>query len=191
MRIDSGDLAGLARETRRLLDEAGFDKAVIVASGDLEEHRIAEMCRAGTPIDIWGVGTELGTSRDSPVVNGVYKLVAELSDGSWRGVAKLSEGKMTLPGTKQVFRRFDDGEMAEDIVGTAEERLDGEPQLVPAMREGEIVHLETLEEMRERTRRSLDSLPVALRSPGEKPPYAVRYSDALTEAARALGEPVS
>ena len=191
VRIDSGDLAGLARVARRLLDEAGFDKAVIVASGDLEEHRIAEMCRAGTPIDIWGVGTELGTSRDSPVVNGVYKLVAELSDGSWRGVAKLSEGKMTLPGTKQVFRRFDDGEMTEDIVGTAEERLDGEPQLVPAMREGEIVHPETLEEMRGRTRRSLDSLPVALRSPGEKPPYAVRYSDALTEAARSLGEPAS
>jgi nicotinate phosphoribosyltransferase len=190
VRIDSGDLAALAREARRLLDEAGFDKAVIVASGDLEEHRIAEMCRAGTPIDIWGVGTELGTSRDSPVVNGVYKLVAELSDGAWRGVAKLSEGKATLPGTKQVFRRFDDGEMAEDIVGTAEEKLDGEPQLVPAMRKGEIVHPETLEEMRERTRRSLDSLPVALRSPGEKSPYPVRYSDALTEAARSLGEPV-
>jgi nicotinate phosphoribosyltransferase len=124
------------------------------------------------------------------VVNGVYKLVAELSDGTWRGVAKLSEGKMTLPGTKQVFRRFDDGEMAEDIVGTAEEKLDGEPQLVPAMRDGEIVHPETLEEMRERTRRSLDSLPVALRSPGEKPPYPVRHSDGLTEVARSLGEQV-
>ena len=103
------------------------------------------MCRAGTPIDIWGVGTELGTSRDSPVVNGVYKLVAELSDGTWRGVAKLSEGKTTLPGTKQVFRRFDDGAMAGDVVGTAEEELDGEPLLVPVMREGEIVHEETLE----------------------------------------------
>jgi hypothetical protein len=59
------------------------------------------------------------------------------------------------------------------------------------MREGEIVHPETLDEMRERTRRSLDSLPVALRSPGEKPPYPVRDSDALTEAARLLGEPQS
>jgi nicotinate phosphoribosyltransferase len=191
VRIDSGDLAGLARAARRLLDEAGFDEAVIVASGDLEEHRIAEMCRAGTPIDIWGVGTELGTSRDSPVVNGVYKLVAELSGQAWRGVAKRSEGKTTLPGAKQVFRRFDDGAMTGDIVGTAEEELDGEPLLVPAMREGEIVHPETLDEMRERTRRSLDSLPVALRSPGEKPPYPVRDSDALTEAARLLGEPQS
>ncbi len=88
IRIDSGDLAALAREARRLLDEAGMNEAVIVASGDLEEHRIAELCRAGTPIDLWGVGTELGTSRDSPVVNGVYKLVAELER---RGVARRRE----------------------------------------------------------------------------------------------------
>src|SRR4051794_26320289 len=171
IRIDSGDLAGLAREARRLLDQAGLDEAVIVASGDLEEHRIAELCRAGVPIDLWGVGTELGTSRDSPVVNGVYKLVAELSGETWRGVAKRSEGKVTLPGAKQVYRRFEDEAMVEDVVGDADERLDGEPLLVPAMRKGEIVHAETLEEMRERTRRSLEALPVALRSRGEKPRY--------------------
>jgi len=184
IRIDSGDLAGLARDARRLLDEAGMSEAVIVASGDLEEHRIADMCRAGTPIDLWGVGTELGTSRDSPVVNGVYKLVAELSDGHWRGVAKRSEGKATLPGAKQVFRSFDDGGMSGDVVGGADEDLDGEPLLVPAMRDGEILHAETLEQMRERTRRSIQSLPVALRSRGEKPRYPVRHSDALAEASR-------
>jgi nicotinate phosphoribosyltransferase len=186
IRIDSGDLARLAREARRILDEAGCNDALIVASGDLEEHRIAEMCRAGTPIDIWGVGTELGTSRDSPVVNGVYKLVAELSNGAWRGVAKHSEGKATLPGAKQVYRRFEGETMLEDVVGTAGERLDGEPLLVPAMRAGEIVHTETLEEMRERTRNNLDSLPVELRSRAEKPTYPVRHSEALIEAARSL-----
>jgi nicotinate phosphoribosyltransferase len=186
IRIDSGDLAGLARAARRLLDEAGLSEAVIVASGDLEEHRIAEMCRAGAPIDLWGVGTELGTSRDSPVVNGVYKLVAELSGEAWRGVAKRSEGKATLPGAKQVFRRVEEGTMVEDVVGNADERLEGEPLLVSAMREGEIVHAETLEEMRERTRRSLDSLPPALRRRGEKPRYPVRHSEALAEAARSM-----
>jgi nicotinate phosphoribosyltransferase len=186
IRIDSGDLAALAREARRLLDEAGLNQAVIVASGDLEEHRIAELCRAGTPIDLWGVGTELGTSRDSPVVNGVYKLVAELRDGAWRGVAKRSESKATLPGAKQVFRRFEEGAMAEDVVGTAEDELDGEPLLVTAMRDGEILHTETLDQMRERTTRSIESLPVALRSPGEKPRYPVRHSEALVEAARAM-----
>jgi nicotinate phosphoribosyltransferase len=186
IRIDSGDLAVLARGARRLLNDAGFDEALIVASGDLEEHRIAELCREGAPIDLWGVGTDLGTSRDSPVVNGVYKLVAELRGEAWRGVAKRSEGKVTLPGAKQVFRRFEGGTMVEDVVGTADERLDGEPLLVPAMRKGEIVHAETMEEMRERTKRSLDSLPVELRSPDEGPRYPVRHSDALMDAARSM-----
>jgi len=186
IRIDSGDLAALARGSRRLLDEAGLDEAVIVASGDLEEHRIAQMCAAGDPIDLWGVGTELGTSRDSPVVNGVYKLVAERSGDVWRGVAKHSEGKITLPGAKQVFRRFEGETMVEDVIGNVDEALEGEPLLVPAMRDGEILHAETLEEMRERTTRSLRSLPAALRSRGEKPAYPVRHSDALIAAARAL-----
>jgi nicotinate phosphoribosyltransferase len=184
IRIDSGDLAALAREARRLLDDAGMNEAVIVASGDLEEHRIAQLCGAGVPIDVWGVGTDLGTSRDSPVVNGVYKLVAERRGDTWRGVAKRSEGKATLPGAKQVFRRFEGGTMAEDVIATAEEQLDGEPLLVPAMRAGEIVHAETMEEMRERTRRSIDSLPVKFRSQGEKPRYPVGHSDTLTQASR-------
>src|SRR5689334_4415640 len=75
IRLDSGDIPNLARQSRKLLDEAGLRDTRIVASGDLEEHKIAEMCRDGVPIDVWGVGTELGTSRDSPVVNGVYKIV--------------------------------------------------------------------------------------------------------------------
>jgi nicotinate phosphoribosyltransferase len=186
IRLDSGDLAALAREARRLLDEAGLHDARIVASGDLEEHRIAEMCGAGAPIDVWGVGTELGTSRDSPVVNGVYKIVADLSGEAWRGVAKRSEAKETLPGAKQVFRMFKNGTMVEDVVGTADEQLDGEPLLVPAMRRGEIVLAETLEEMRDRTKRSMRALPHALRSQGEKPHYPVSHSAELTEAARSM-----
>jgi nicotinate phosphoribosyltransferase len=185
VRLDSGDLAGLAREARRLLDEAGLHDARIVASGDLEEHKIAEMCGAGAPIDLWGVGTELGTSRDSPVVNGVYKIVADLSGEAWRGVAKRSEAKETLPGAKQVFRMFENGTMAEDVVGTADEQLEGKPLLVAAMRRGEIVLVESLEEMRERTKRNISALPVALRSRGEKPRYPVSHSAELTDVTRA------
>src|SRR4051812_18101488 len=194
IRLDSGDIPALAREARRLLDAEGFEDTQIVASGDLEEHRIAEMCRADVPVDVWGVGTEVGTSRDSPVVNGVYKLVADKRGDRWRGVAKLSAAKETLPGAKQVFRRFEDGEMTEDVVGTAEEELDGERLLVPAMRGGEIVATETLGQMRARSQRSVASLPVALRSPGEKPAFPVRHSDTLRRAAdtaagsAALGE---
>jgi len=184
IRLDSGDIPALAREARRLLDDAGLKEARIVASGDLEEHKIAEMCRDQVPVDLWGVGTELGTSRDSPVVNGIYKIVADLRGEAWRGVAKRSEAKETLPGAKQVYRRFEGGEMAEDVVATADEELEGEPLLVPAMREGNIVLTETLEEMRERTGRSLRSLPLTLRNNGEKAPYPVRHSERLTEAAR-------
>ena len=183
IRLDSGDIAALARESRKLLDEAGRRDTRIVASGDLEEHRISELCRAGVPIDVWGVGTELGTSRDSPVVNGVYKIVADLRGEAWRGVAKRSAAKETLPGAKQVFRRFEDETMVEDVVGTAEEELEGEPLLVPAMRGGEIVHEETLEVMRDRTSRSIAALPPALRSKGPKPRYPVTHSERLTQAA--------
>jgi nicotinate phosphoribosyltransferase len=189
VRLDSGDIAALAREARVLLDEAGMTEAKIVLSGDLEEHRIAEMCRDNVPADLWGVGTELGTSRDSPVVNGVYKIVADLHGETWRGVAKHSAAKETLPGAKQVFRRFEDGAMTEDVVGTADEQLDGEPLLVPVMREGRIVFAETMEEMRERTRRSLAALPVALRSPGPRPTYPVRHSELLTQAALSIASP--
>jgi nicotinate phosphoribosyltransferase len=159
--------------------------AKIVVSGDLEEHRIAEMCHAGVPADIWGVGTELGTSRDSPVVNGVYKIVADLRGEAWRGVAKRSAAKETLPGAKQVFRRLENGSMAEDVVAVADEELDGVPLLVPAMRGGKIVLAESMEEMRARTGRSLASLPRELRSPGPKTLYPVKHSEQLTAAALA------
>jgi nicotinate phosphoribosyltransferase len=185
IRIDSGDLAALAREARRLLDEAGLRDAQIVASGNLEEHRIAQMCRDGVPIDVWGVGTDLGTSRDSPVIDGVYKMVADLRGDAWRGVAKHSAAKETLPGAKQVFRTLQGDTMNEDVVATADEELEGEPLLVPAMRDGEIVHAETLEEMRDRTARNLGSLPVELRTPGENPPYPVRRSEQLQQLAAA------
>ena len=76
VRLDSGDLLELSYKTRALLDDADMCDARIVASGDLEENHIAQLTAAGAPIDSFGVGTDLGTSRDSPVVNGIYKLVA-------------------------------------------------------------------------------------------------------------------
>ena len=105
VRLDSGDLLELSRAARRLLDEAGMSETRIAVSGDLDEGRIAELVAAGAPVDLWGVGTDLGTSRDSPVVNGVYKLVADRREDRWRGVWKLSPDKQTVPGPKQVFRR--------------------------------------------------------------------------------------
>jgi nicotinate phosphoribosyltransferase len=182
IRLDSGDLQELAVKARALLDDAGLREAQIAASGDLEEHRIAELVAAKAPIDLWGVGTDLGTSRDSPVVNGVYKLVADRPDGAWRPVSKSSEDKETLPWPKQVFRRRRDGELTADVIAAEDERVDGEPLLVPAMRAGDICRAEGLEEISARSAEQLASLPRRLRRPrpDEAPePYPVSYSDGL------------
>jgi nicotinate phosphoribosyltransferase len=183
VRLDSGDLLELSREARRLLDEAGMTEARIAASGDLEESRIAELVAAGAPIDIWGVGTDLGTSRDSPVVNGVYKIVADLGPQGWRGVWKRSPDKATVPGAKQVFRSLEDGMMAGDVIGAADEELEGGPLLVAAMRDGEPVRQESLQEIRERSASQLDALPPRLRrATGGVEPYPVGYSPRLAAA---------
>jgi nicotinate phosphoribosyltransferase len=185
VRLDSGDLLELSRAARRLLDEAGMRETRIAASGDLEEVRIAELVAAGAPVDLWGVGTDLGTSRDSPVVNGVYKLVADRRDDRWRGVWKLSPDKQTIPGPKQVFRRQSGDTMEADVVAGADEELAGEALLIPAMRDGEVVRSESLEQIRERAAAQVAALPKRLRSPGAGEavePYPVSYSERLRTA---------
>jgi nicotinate phosphoribosyltransferase len=181
VRLDSGDLLALSRAARRMLDEADMEDTLIAASGDLEESRIAALVKQAAPIDLWGVGTDLGTSRDSPVVNGIYKLVADARGGRWRGVHKRSPEKETRPGAKQVFRTYRNGEMAGDVIGAADEELDGEPLLVPAMRDGKLVIDESLTEMGQRAARQLAALPERLRRPGDQatPPYPVGWSDRL------------
>jgi nicotinate phosphoribosyltransferase len=183
VRLDSGDLLELSREARRILDEAGMPESRIVASGDLEEWRISELVEAEAPVDVWGVGTELGTSRDSPVVNGVYKLVADRVGGAWRGVWKRSPHKATHPGPKQVHRVYEHGTMVGDTIAAEDERPDGEPLLVEAMRGGEPVHDESLDRIRERTASQLAALPAALRPPEDDvPPYPVIYSERLEKS---------
>jgi nicotinate phosphoribosyltransferase len=180
VRLDSGDLLELARGARRLLDDAGMTAAEIVASGNLDEHRIAELVAAGAPIDLWGVGTDLGTSRDAPVLDGVYKLVAELSGGRWRGVAKRSPGKATVPGAKQVYRRYDDGRMTGDVIAMIDEPDPGDPLLVPVMRGGRLVHEESLIQLRDRAASQLGALPehlLALDVDAAVPPYPVDWSE--------------
>jgi nicotinate phosphoribosyltransferase len=185
VRIDSGDLLSASREARALLDEAGLTDAVIVASGDLDEVRIARLVAAGAPIDLWGVGTDLGTSRDSPAVGGVYKLVADSAGGqAWRGRSKLSPHKSTLAGVKQVWRRYADGRMAGDVIGADGEPQAGEPLLVPTMRAGERVNGESLAHMQERARAQLTALPEPLRALDPDAPaasYPVTYSGRLLE----------
>jgi nicotinate phosphoribosyltransferase len=108
IRLDSGDLAYLSIEARRMLDEAGFPTAQILASNDLGEHTIASLKQQGARIDAWGVGTKLVTAYDQPALGGVYKLAAVRGpDGTWQHKVKLSEqaAKISNPGIQQV-RRF-------------------------------------------------------------------------------------
>jgi nicotinate phosphoribosyltransferase len=185
VRLDSGNLLEHSLAARRLLDEAGMSETRIAASGDLEENRIAELVAAGAPVDLWGVGTDLGTSRDSPVVNGVYKLVADRRGDGWRGVWKLSPDKETVPGPKQVFRRYAGAIMSADVIAAADEELEGEPLLVPAMRDGVVVRRESLEEIRQRAASQLAALPERLRRPAAAEavePYPASYSKRLRAA---------
>jgi nicotinate phosphoribosyltransferase len=189
VRLDSGDLLALSRAARALLDDAGMREARIVASGDLDERRIADLVSAAAPIDLWGVGTDLGTSRDSPAVGGVFKLVADQPEGATgRPVAKRSEAKATLPGPKQVFRRSRGATMVEDVLAVAEESLEGSPLLTTAMRSGRLELDDDLPSLRARAAADLVLLPPDLRTPGVRArrSYPVRLSPRLLELTAAV-----
>jgi len=111
IRLDSGDLAYLSIEARRMLDEAGFQATSIAASNDLDEYLIKSLKEQGAEINIWGVGTNLVSASDQPALGGVYKLTALKDEhGKWDYKIKLSEqaGKINVPGLLQV-KRFQDG----------------------------------------------------------------------------------
>lgn len=111
IRLDSGDLAGLSRQARQLLDEAGFEHSVIVASNDLDEYAIRDLKAAQAPISVWGVGTRLVTAYDQAALGGVFKLAAIADEqGAWAYRIKRSEQaiKVSNPGIQQVYRFSDE-----------------------------------------------------------------------------------
>jgi nicotinate phosphoribosyltransferase len=187
IRLDSGDLLGLSREARAILDGAGRTSTRIIASGDLDEHRIAELVRAGAPIDSFGVGTRMVTSHDGPALGVVYKLV----EVAGRPAAKSSEGKATLAGAKQVFRfRDDEGRHLRDAVARADESLDGEALLVPYVTRGRLARgYPPLEEIRRRAEKEIAALPPEVRRLRDPAPFPVEPTRALAgQNARAAGE---
>lgn len=127
IRIDSGDLAYLSREARRMMDEAGFPNAKVCVSGDLDEYLINDLKQQGARIDIWGVGTKLITSSDCPALGGVYKLAAEIIDGHVINKMKVTENpaKVTNPGIKKLLRLYDENGMAvADLIALQDEEFD-------------------------------------------------------------------
>jgi nicotinate phosphoribosyltransferase len=179
VRIDSGELGPLATSVRKILDEAGLQDVQIILSGDLDEHRIKRLLDDGAPVDSFGVGTQLGTSADAPYLGGVYKLVAEDSEPK----IKLSTGKVTLPGVKQVHRFLDGDVMDHDVVALEEEEVTGgRPLLAEVMREGRRTNSsDTLDACRRRCAQALGRLPERLRSLDPSDPYRVEISSGLNE----------
>ena len=179
VRIDSGDLDALSRSVRKILDDAGLNQAMISVSGDLDEYRIRDLVAAGAPIDSFGVGTQLGTSGDAPTLGGVYKLAAD----SGQPRIKLSAGKVTIPGRKQVFRFPASGTPDHDLMALEHEDIaGGRPLLERVMVAGQRVgEPEPLESIRDRCRARIDDLPEELRSLEERGEYDVRMSAGLQE----------
>ncbi|HEY7442820.1 MAG TPA: nicotinate phosphoribosyltransferase [Vicinamibacterales bacterium] len=178
IRLDSGDLAALAREARRLLDEAGLHRVEIFASSGLDEHEIDSLLAADAPIDGFGVGTGMSVSVDAPSLDIAYKL----AEYGGQGRTKLSREKPILPGRKQVFRQHIDGKAAGDVIARADESLEGRSLLQVVMRAGRRTSAaETnLEEIRRYTAAELARLPerVIALAPAD-PAYPVRLSPAL------------
>lgn len=128
IRLDSGDLAYLSKQARRMLDDAGFPDARIFASGDLDEYTIADLKQQGAKIDVWAVGTRLITGHDHPALGGVYKLAAIYRDGKEIPKLKLSENanKITNPASKKVARFYgrEDGKAIADLIMLEDETID-------------------------------------------------------------------
>jgi nicotinate phosphoribosyltransferase len=118
IRLDSGDLADLSIKARKMLDEAGFPDARIVASNDLDENKIAELKSNGAKIDVWGIGTKLVTCHDQPALGGVYKLSAIKKNGAWDYKVKKSEEliKVSNPGIINIYRYSDSDSFKFDLL---------------------------------------------------------------------------
>ena len=156
VRLDSGDLDDLSRKARRILDASGHRDAMIFASGNLDEERVAALVAAGAPIDAFGIGTSLTTSADAPYLDAVYKL--EEYGGKPR--RKRSTAKATWPGRKQVWRSTGEGgRFARDVITVEGDAQPGEPLIVPVMRGGKRLPQPGLAESRARCVADLARLP--------------------------------
>ncbi len=185
IRLDSGDLAYLSKQARKMLDDAGFAEAKIIASNDLDEFLIRELKLQGAKIDAWGVGTNLITSNGCSALGGVYKLVAEKEENQFLPRIKISENpeKITTPGCKKVVRFYhkDTKKAILDLVMLENESIPennfiafdpinvwkkkqvknfiAQELLIPVFKSGRLIYTSpSLKEIREHAQRELESL---------------------------------
>lgn len=169
VRLDSGDLAALSIKARELLDAAGFEKTIILASNSLDEYIIADLKKQGAKISAWGVGTSLVTAYDQPALDGVYKLSAlQNQDGSWEHKLKLSEQsiKTSNPGRQQVRRFFKEGKVVTDVIYDIELGIDNTlfdhddylDLLTPVFQQGHVVaQTSSIHLIREKAKAAVDT----------------------------------
>jgi nicotinate phosphoribosyltransferase len=190
VRLDSGDRFSLSQQVRKMLDRAGLKDTKIFVSGDLNESILDDFTSRSAPMDQFGVGTELVTSRDDPALSGIYKLVALERDGKEVYRAKTSEGKRTIPGPKQIHRRLSaTGEIVEDTLSLEDEKAPNGtiPLLTKVLENGRLVYsLPKIDEIQEKARRGVASLPAKYKklTGSETPP--VRLSQRLSDLTDSL-----
>ena len=202
IRLDSGDLASLSWEARKILDQAGLSEASIVASNDLDEYRINKLKSQGAKINVWGVGTRLATAYDQPALGGVYKLSAIRKPGHpWEFKVKLSEQaiKVSNPGILQIQRfKDEEGNFAGDLIVDEEREISGHSfisfsgqkvswdnysftnLLQPVFQKGELVHhTENIHQSRKHALEQLDSLSDAVKQVENPASYPVGLENGL------------
>ena len=191
VRLDSGDMVQLSREVREILDESGFSEVKIFASGGFDEFKIRKILTAGAIIDAFGVGTKMGVSADAPYLDMAYKMV--MYNG--RPVMKLSSGKVSLAGPKQVFRQRDErGLFKVDLIGLLDEEVaDSESLLETVMQDGKKLHpSEPLPKIRDRFRQEFTLLPEIYKDLEGNPNYPVVITPRLQalqdQVRREIGE---
>ena len=178
VRLDSGDMAELSKEVRKILDSEGLKDVNIFASGGFDEHKIADVVGRDARIDAFGVGTKMGVSADGPYTDIAYKLV-QYGD---RPVLKLSTGKKSLVARKQVFRIRENGKLKKDIIELRSENHSGEKVLLEVMKDGKrVMAPESLNDIRDRFRKEFSELSNDCKKLREPRQYTVELGPKLSE----------
>jgi nicotinate phosphoribosyltransferase len=182
VRLDSGDLVKISKRVREILDKNKLNYVKIFASGNLDEYKIEELLENKAPIDDFGVGTNMGVSTDLPFTDVIYK-ISEISNnqGEFLPTMKLSKGKFTYPGRKQIYRiRDKDGFYKEDILGLEGEKIEGEPLLVCVMKDGKITYnFPKLDEIQKFLKENLERFPSKYKELKRRFTYPVKISPKL------------
>jgi len=189
VRIDSGNLVKISKKIRKILDKNHFPDIKIFASGNLDEYKIKRLIDLAAKIDDFGVGTNMGTSNDMPYCDVIYK-ISEVSDnsGQFLPTMKLSKGKSTYPGRKQIFRQYDvKGSFNKDILGLEDEKIKGKPLLVKVMQGGENIYNQPrLEDIRIFALDNIARLPSRFKKLINAPRYPVEISPGLKKLTKKL-----